>query len=120
MSIQQSTIEPTIISRLYTLTLLIHKTLREFPKPERYSLGERIETALMNCITSACLTSEEQKEFKTRHVLPALAHAELAKILIRMAQELDLITLARYQHIGNELIEISSMLGGWLRYARTH
>ena len=73
----------------------------------------------MDCISSTCLAAQEQKGFKARPLLQALAHADLAKILFRLAYESGIITIQQYQRLGAELVEITSMLGGWLRFART-
>lgn len=114
-----STIEPNVIVRLYSLAVKTHKAVANFPKHEKYCLGKNLETALADCIASACLAAEEQKGFKTKPLLFAVSRAELAKLLLRMAHELQLITISQYQQIGSELVEITAMLGGWLRHSRT-
>jgi hypothetical protein len=119
MSILDYTTEPTIISRLYHLSFKIHSIVNNFPKQEKYVLGERIESTLIDCISSVCLAAQEQKGFKTRPILAAIAHADVANLLLRMSHELELVTTAQYQNLGTELVEITSMLGGWLRFSRT-
>jgi hypothetical protein len=119
MSILNSTIEPDVVSKLYKILLRTHRAVSHLPKLERYTLGEKLESALMDCLREVCLAAQEQKGFKTRPLLQALAHADLAKILLRMTHELEIISLAQYQLLGTELVEITSMLGGWLRFART-
>ena len=107
-----------MINRLYRLAVKIHLIVNEFIKQEKYGLGRRIESALSNCIGSACLAAQEQKGFKAQPLCVAIAQADLVNILLRMAHELGLITTVQYQSLGTELVEITSMLGGWLRFSR--
>ena len=118
MSILDTTTEPIVISRLYRLAVTIHLIVNNFTKQEKYNLGKRIESALSNCIASACLAAQEQKGFKAQPLCVSIAQADLVNLLLRMAHELGLVTTAEYQRLGAALIEITSMLGGWLRSSR--
>ncbi|MBP9863908.1 four helix bundle protein [Patescibacteria group bacterium] len=118
MSILDTTTEPIVINKLYQLAVKIHLVVNNFTKQEKYSIGKRIESALLHCIASACLAAQEQKGFKAQPLCASIAQADVTNLLLRMAHELGLITTAEYQRLGTELIEITSMLGGWLRFSR--
>src|SRR3990167_9360276 len=102
MTILDSTTELVVIARLYRLLLKTHLIVNNFPKQEKYVLGQRIESTLMDCISCACLAAQEQKGFKARPLLQALAQADLTKILFRMVHELGLMTTPQYQRLGTE------------------
>ena len=99
---------------------LIYQYLKDFPKKERYTLGEKIENSLLDLIEGAALASQLPKSLKEAHLLKLNAKVELLKILIRLAYEIKVIDDKKYLRIQESLQEIGRMLGGWIKYLRSN
>ena len=102
MSILDTTIEPEIAARLCTLFLNTHASILQFPKQEKYLLGSRLESALIDATSYVYLAANEQKGFKTTPLMRALAQMGLATVLLRCAFTLKLISIGQYQRLGAE------------------
>ncbi|MEI6378567.1 MAG: four helix bundle protein [Candidatus Falkowbacteria bacterium] len=111
--------EIPIIKKLYDLYLLTHKTIAIFPKHERYSLGEKIETNILEAIELIIFGNTQPKNFKDTYLLKASAKIEVLKIFFRLAMDNGFINETQYFKTINFLQEISKMLGGWIKYLRS-
>ncbi len=106
--------EVNALTRTYDLLLWIIPQLEKFPKGQRYLLGDRIETQmldLMDLIIEAAYT-------KSKTLLLREANLKLEKLryLIRLVKDLKYLSIKRYEHVSKCLNEIGSEIGGWLKY----
>lgn len=89
--------------------------LKEFPKPDRYTLGNEIFShliALLVGITKAEYLSAQRKREHLASLSPTL---DTLKILVRLASSLGILKEKHTIPIQGELQEIGKMLGGWMR-----
>ncbi|MDD2758040.1 MAG: four helix bundle protein [Patescibacteria group bacterium] len=70
-------------------------------------LGFSIEAALLGGATKIPILRKIKIEI------------EILKRLIRLENELDIINTNKYLDIENQLVEISKMASGWIRYLET-
>jgi len=109
-------IEIPLIKKLYELYKYAHKSVSVFPKHERYSLGEKIETGVLDAIEAVLFGNAQPKNFKDSYLLRANAKVEVLKILFRLALDSEFINSTQYLKTEEYLVESGKMLGGWLKY----
>jgi len=107
-----------IIKKSRELYSRTHKMIFSLPKFERYSLGERMETALLDLIELTVLANSEAKITKKAILRRANAKNETLKILYALVFELELIEFKSYIDFENRLIENGKMINGWIKYCR--
>lgn len=104
-----------IFVKTYELYKAFYKYLPSFPKKDRYSLGQRCESALLDLLESIILAGNLARQEK----LPTLKHAsikvDLLKVLFRLLKDLKIIDIKKYLTLESSLQEIGKMLGGWIK-----
>ncbi len=106
--------EVNALTKTYDLLLWIIPQLEKFPKSQRYLLGDRIETRLldiMELIIEAIYTKN-----KTALLKEANLKIEQLRYLIRLVMDLKYLSINRYEHVSKCLNEIGSEIGGWIKY----
>lgn len=114
-----TSIEIPLIKKLYELYKYAHKSISVFPKHERYSLGEKIETNILEAIELSVFGNAQPKNFKDAYLLKANAKIEVLKILFRLAIDNKFINETQYLQNEEYLQEAGKMLGGWIKYLRS-
>ena len=109
--------ESPIFSRLHDFLLWLLPQAVQFPRAYRFTLAERVQRhalALQETLIAAGLRPEGRAE-RLREADTQLAQL---KQTLRLCKDLDLLTLAQYEHAAERLNEIGRLLGGWLKTAR--
>lgn len=101
---------------LYDLYVITHNMISRFPKHERYSLGEKLESTLFETIEYIVFGNVQQKNFKDAYILKANTKVELLKLYYRLAFDIGALDEKSYLKAEQGLQEIGRMLGGWLKY----
>ncbi len=104
-----------MFTRIYDLTCHWYRVARKFPKPDRYTIGNEIFSYLIVLLVG--ITKAEYLDFQRKRALlnslsPTL---DTIKILVRLANSLDILPDKHSIPIQGELQEIGKMLGGWIR-----
>ena len=106
------------LNKLYDLILWIVPVLEKYPKGQKYLVGDRIETMLLDVMELIVQAAY------TRNKAPLLYSANLKietlRHLIRLSRDLKLISVKKYEYASRELNEVGAEIGGWLKYARGH
>lgn len=105
--------------KFYRLYLLANRWLKKFPKPERYTLGERIENNILDALTEIYFLNQLPDAFKETHLLVVSAKNETAKILFRLALDTGVLEFGKYAQAQALLQETGKMIGGWINYVRS-
>lgn len=94
---------------------MFHIYIKNFPKTEKYGLGQKIETLILEMLelTFNALSSSNDK--KVIAVQKLSNKNDLLKLLIRLCCDIKLINQKRYLRIQSYLHEIGEMIGGWLK-----
>jgi hypothetical protein len=114
-----ASIEIPLVKKLYELYRYAHKSVSVFPKHERYSLGEKIETNILEAVEAVIFGNAQPKNFKDAYLLRANAKIEVLKILFRLAMDNEFINSTQYLKTEEYLQEAGKMLGGWIKYLRS-
>ncbi len=112
-------IEMPILSQLLILYESAHKLIFSFPKYERYSLGEKMQDAILSSIELAVIANSSNKYEKEKILIRANAKIELLKVLMRLALNCKIIKERDYLEITKRLQEIGRMTQGWIKYSRS-
>ena len=90
----------------------------DFPKKDRYTLGQRCEEYILQILEGIMLAAQTTRN----HKLPILElvsnKLDILKVFIRMASDLDVLSDKRYIVCQNHIQEIGKMLGGWIKSTR--
>lgn len=114
-------IDIPIVLKLYELYKAMHIIIRDFPKFERYSLGENIEKNILDAIRFAISANNETKYNKEKYLIGLGSQIELLKILLRLAFDLEFFKKETdYIKCQSILQEIGKMSSGWTKYIRSH
>lgn len=102
-----------VLLKLKTAYHLWFTYLNTLPKSHRYSLGQRIDTLLVETIESVSVASFLVREEKIPYVKVAIRKMDTSKILLMILWEAKSIDNAKYIALSEPLDEIGRMLGGW-------
>jgi len=88
------------------------------PKFERYTLGEKMENAVLSAMEFTIMANSASKLEKERILSQINAKIELLKILYRLALNCQMIDSWEYLEIEKNLQEAGRQAMGWLKYER--
>jgi hypothetical protein len=114
-----SSAEASIILKTYQLYRRLNTAILKFPKPWRYSLGEKIQTGLLDIIESAMQGLQTRQPLKETYILKTLGHIKSLQIFIRLCSDEKLITENQYFSYSDQAVQLLKMAIGWLRSTRT-
>src|SRR3989338_6668010 len=103
----------TVVEKLTAAYKLWHETLRLFPKETKYSLGEKIDTLLVETIEAALTAVFLPKEQKRPFVHKAIVKLDTAKVFLYVSWELKSIDTKKYVAVSEPLAGAGQQLGGW-------
>jgi hypothetical protein len=108
--------EVDAVTKLYDFLLWMIPKLNQFPRSQKFILGDRIETVMLDILE---LLIEAAYSRQKAHLLK-LANLKLEKLryLIRLSKDLKLLNLKGYEFSARALDDIGRSIGGWLKYSR--
>lgn len=104
---------PVVIARekeTYKLWLILH---RNFPKTERFGLGQRIDNLFLEVLELSFAASYLPPESKIILLGKTISRLDVLKFFLQLAWENKLIPNEKYLELSKQLEEIGRMLGGW-------
>ncbi len=104
---------PKAVQDCHALLLWLIPLLDGFPRNRRFTLGEQLETRLLEVLQA--LVEASYTRDKIAPLNRANLDLEICRHLWRLAYELKLIPLRRYEHDARLMIELGRQIGGWLR-----
>lgn len=110
--------EAPIYLKLYLLIKELDKMVKDFPKHQKYTLGNKTLELAWNCI-DLVIEANNASFYQKKHKISELSDCfDKLKIRIRMAQELNLISIGQFAHLQSQYIpEIGEMIGGWWKWS---
>ena len=104
---------PGAVHACHELLVWLIPHLDKFPRPRRFTLGERLESGLLEVLEM--LVEAAYGREKARPLKAANLKLEVVRHLWRMAYELKVIPARRYEHGAGLIDGIGRQIGGWLR-----
>lgn len=102
-----------IHDRLYQFCKWLYPTVANYPKTQRYVLGEQTQKLATDIMLGAIQANAEQS--KTATLADLVVKLRQLKTLIRLAMELKYIAFRQYEYAAGLLDEVGRLLWGWLR-----
>jgi hypothetical protein len=102
-----------ILTKLQDLLVYLIPQLNKFPRDQKFVLGDRIETKLLD-VQEFCLRAYYSRD-KRGHLLEANLQLEVARHLVRLANALKLFSNHTYGVLAEKMDEVGRMIGGWLK-----
>lgn len=84
-----------------------------FPKKDRYSLGVKVESLVLELLEQILFAGNLPKLRKIPHLEQAIILLETLKLLIRLSYHVQAIDYKKYESSQLLIQEIGKMLGGW-------
>jgi hypothetical protein len=95
---------------VYRLWIIVH---RDFPKTERFGLGQKIEQSFLDVLEYTFASIYLITEKKILMLSKTIAKLDNLKFFLQLAWESRLIKTEKYVEISSGLEEIGRMLGAW-------
>ena len=102
-----------VLTKLHDLLLYLVPQLNKFPRDQKFVLGDRIETKMLE-VQEHCLRAYYSRD-KRNHLLEANLPLEVTRHLIRLAHGLRLVSNHTYGVLAEKVDEVGRMIGGWLK-----
>ena len=100
----------------HALILWMIPQLDRFPRVSRFTLGDRLETTLLQVLD--LLVEAAYSRDKVPALVRANRRLEVARHLWRLAQELEAVPTRRYKHGAELMDQVGRQIGGWLKSRR--
>ena len=94
----------------YQIWLILHKN---FPKTERFSLGQKIDSIFLNILELSFVALYQPPEEKIFLLSKAISRLDLLKFFMQLSWENKLIPTTKFAELSQKLEEIGRILGGW-------
>ena len=104
------------LEKAYRFILWLIPTVEQFPKGQRFLLGDRIQTTALDVLEGLIeATYRAQAEAVLSRVNLGL---EKLRIMFRLAKDMRYLDLRRYEHSARAIDEIGRLVGGWIKAGR--
>lgn len=104
-----------VFHKLFALYEDWYKLAKKFPKQDRFLIGAKVETMILETLALFQQASNAAKAYKRLPLEQASRNTDMVKIIIRLAHRLKILSNKDYVSIQTQLQEIGKMIGGWLR-----
>ena len=111
----ETTIEIPIIRGLYDLYKLYYGYWQLFPKKDKYALGAKCESHIIDTLELLLAASSAPRPEKKQFLLQANVKFDALKIFLRLAKDIKALDAKKYVALQTHIQEIGKMLGGWQR-----
>ncbi len=116
MSIKKDTEELIIQQKVYDMILYAYPAIEQFPKSQKFSLAQDMKKN-MNQIMRLVITAN--KKYTKKTTLQELdIEVTALKTYIRIACDLNYLSIKKYEVWSKMLVEIGRMVGGWIKSTR--
>ena len=93
----------------------LYLNLRQVPKRDRYTWGERCEVLAIDLLSKITKATFAPRHIQRSVLLEASEYIDRLKIYLRLGSDLKILDRKKYFSRTEELIELGKMVGGWLK-----
>ena len=105
---------PQAIEDCYQLLLWIIPLLDQFPRNRKFSLGNRLESCLLDVLDD--LLKARWKSNARQNLSSANSHLDMVRHIWRLCHDLQIISTKRYEYGIRLMLGIGKQIGGWKNY----
>jgi four helix bundle protein len=102
-----------VFKETYDFSLWIYKIINNFPKSEKYTLGENIKKCLLDIFEN--IISFCKYDYKKRYLKNIDINLEKLRIFLRFAKDLNILSFRRYDYAEKKLYDIGLLVGGLMK-----
>ena len=106
--------ELPIIQKTYDMILWVIPKIDQFPRKQKFLLGERIERTALDFL-GLLQKAKFEKKRKKSVLMEAHVTFEQFKTLVRLSVNLKLLPVKSYEYLSKFIVKIGKMLGGWMK-----
>lgn len=88
-------------------------TIEKFPRSQKFTLGDRIQTTALDVLER--IIEATYTRVRNKILGSANLGVEKLRVMIRLATDLKLMDLRRYEFAARNLDEVGRMIGGWIK-----
>lgn len=107
--------EISLIQKTYDLYKITYSYSKTFPKSDKYSLGGRIKTLIIEMLELLMEAETAKKDWKSPILEKVSRKLRILKLLVRLTNEIKILDNKKYLVLSEKLQEIGRMLGGWIK-----
>ena len=104
-----------IFKKVYELYKEFYLCVRNFPRHDKFSLGQKCELVITEIIENILEASQQIRNNKLSYLDKASVKLNIFRIYIRLAKEVHALDSKKYLILQEKIDEIGRMLGGWRR-----
>jgi len=104
-----------IYQKTYEFLLELYKLVRQFPKSEKYVLGQRLENTIINIIENIIEANMRIEKEKLPFLTKANVELEKVRIYLKLSKDLGFLSIKQYKTMNSKLREIGRLLGGLIK-----
>ena len=105
-----------IFQRAYRLALETHRAVHQFPREHKYALGAKLKEVAAQLLD--LIVEANSRTRKTEMLEDARIVLERFRIHLRLASDLEILGLKRFEAFNRSVEEISKQLAGWLEWSK--
>jgi hypothetical protein len=104
------------LEKAYQFVVWLVPAVDKFPRAQKFLLGDRIQSTALDVLEGLV----EATYSRNRGPVLRAVNLKLEKLrlLFRLASDLQILDLRRYEHAARSIDEIGRLVGGWLKASR--
>jgi len=102
-----------VFKKTYDLILWLYPAVEQFPKSQRFILGQQILNSLIDFLKT--LIETNQTRYKKELLNRASIELDKVRLLTRLAKDLRFLSLKKYLLLCEKINEVGKILGGLIR-----
>ena len=107
--------EMVIFSQTYDLLKWILPHCEDFPKAQRFSLTQRLESAALDFAELLYVANALHGQDRLLQLRQADACLNKMRMYLRLIHDWEWLKSGQYQHVSSMIAELGKLLGGWIR-----
>lgn len=105
---------PKVLLKIENVMIEIMKSVRNYPRVERFTLAEKTEKTLLDGAENIFFASFNASTRSLR-LREARTQLQMVMFLLRIAKRQNFISEAFFEKISLDLIEVGKMVTGWIK-----
>ena len=105
-----------IFQRAYQLALETHRAVHQFPREHKYALGAKLKEVIAELLDRIVEANSRMQKAETLEETRIVL--ERFRIHLRLASDLKILGLKRFEALNRSVEEISKQLAGWLEWSK--
>jgi len=111
--------ESPLFVRTHDFLLWLLPQTVKFPRAYRFTLSEHIQHKALAFQDSLVSAGKSKGSERLNHLKQADISLEQLRFWLRLAKELEIISISQYEHAARQMVEVGRLLGAWMKQANS-